>query len=280
LRRGLVDLSSGEGGDMTRRFVQSSFAAVAMLAAAVLSAQAADLPPAYKAAPVVAPVYNWTGFYLSAGGGYGMWSADTTTIEPLTGACDLCVTQTQGGRGYFATVGGGFDYQFTDHIVAGVLADADFSNIKGTIQDQTPFFAGTIKEKWSWAAGARVGWLVVPALLSYVNGGYTQTHFDGATMVDTITGLSTPFTTPSFSRGGWFMGGGVESNFAPGWFWKTEYRYADYGTTNLTDSVPGGGPVIVVPGVGAFANPQDTITFHPIVQTIRSELIYKFNWGR
>jgi outer membrane immunogenic protein len=247
------------------RFIKSSFAAMALLAAAALPAQAADLPAAYKAPPVVAPVYTWTGLYVNAGWGYGMWSADTTTIDPTTGVCDLCVTQTQGGRGWFGTVGGGFDYQFSDRIVAGLLADADFSSIKGTIQDQTPFFAGTIKEDWSWAAGARVGWLVVPALLSYANGGFSQTHFTGTNMVTTFNGAATPFTTPAFTRSGWFIGGGAEANFAPGWFWKTEYRYADYGTQNITDTAPG------------FA--ADTITFHPIVQTIRSELVYKFNFG-
>jgi len=27
-----------------------------------------------------------------------------------------------------------------------------------------------------------------------------------------------------------------------------------------------------------FANPQSSITFKPTVQTVRSEIVYRFNW--
>lgn len=244
-----------------------SFGVAGLLAVVTAgAAAAADLPPVYKAAPVVAPVYGWTGLYVNGGFGYGMWTADTTTINPVTGACVLCVTQTQGGRGWLGTVGGGFDWQFSDRIVAGVFGDVDFARIKGTIQDQTPFFVGTVTENFTWDAGARIGWLVTPAILSYFNGGWSQTHFTGANMVLAFAGQATGFATPAFSKGGWFLGSGVEAMFAPGWFWRSEYRYADYGTVNLADTNQ----------AGVMAN---TITFHPIVQTIRSEVVYKFNWS-
>jgi outer membrane immunogenic protein len=251
---------------------------LALGAFAVGPALAADMSapapaPIYTKAPP-APVSSWTGFYLNGGGGYAMWTADTTTVSSTTGACVLCTTQTQGGKGWFGTVGGGFDYQFTDHIVAGVLADWDFSSIKGTIQDQGPFFAGTLTENWSWAAGARIGWLITPAILSYVNGGYSQTHFGSANMVNTFAGLPSPYSTAAFSQSGWFLGGGVETSlasFIPGLFSRTEYRYQYYGTATLADTCP-------TPGVGACGGPQNSITFHPSVQSIRSELVYKFNW--
>lgn len=66
----------------------------------------------------------------------------------------------------------------------------------------------------------------------------------------------------------------------PGLFWRTEYRYADYGTRTLTDTAPGGAFVAVPGSFFPIPNPQDSITFHPIVQTIRTELVYKFNWWR
>jgi hypothetical protein len=130
-----------------------------------------------------------------------------------------------------------------------VFADADFSNIKGTIQDQGPFFAGKLKATWSWAVGPRVGLLMTPQTLTYVNGGFTQTHFNSASMVRAFNGASSTFVTPSFDRSGWFVGGGVERAFSlfglgPGWFWRSEYRYASYGRTTLSDSVPGAGPVV------------------------------------
>ena len=59
---------------------------------------------------MVAPAYNWSGFYLNAGGGYGMWNADTQVFFP-GGACLTCVVDTFGGRGYFGTAGGGYDFQ-------------------------------------------------------------------------------------------------------------------------------------------------------------------------
>jgi outer membrane immunogenic protein len=225
---------------------------------------------------------SWSGVYVSGGLGYGIWAADTTTVNPVTGACVLCVQQTQGGKGWFGTAGLGYDRQFNNWIVGGVFADADFSNIKGTIQDQGPFFAGKLKETRSWAVGPRVGLLMTPQTLTYVNGGFTQTHFSSASMVRAFNGASSTFVTPSFDRSGWFVGGGVERAFSlfglgSGWFWRSEYRYASYGRTMLSDSVPGAGPVVVSPA-GVFLNPQNSITFKPAVQTIRTEIVYKFNW--
>jgi outer membrane immunogenic protein len=93
-----------------KRLLAASLTGLAVLSG---SALAADLPPApqvYKAPAVVAPVYSWTGFYMNAGGGYGMWNADTQLFT-AGGACVACNVRTFGGRGYLGTVGGGFDYQ-------------------------------------------------------------------------------------------------------------------------------------------------------------------------
>jgi hypothetical protein len=49
--------------------------------------------------------------------------------------------------------------------------------------------------------------------------------------------------------------------------WKTEYRYADY--RSQTDTI-----VTVPSGVQAF-----TSNSHLFLQTLRSELIWRFNWG-
>ena len=53
------------------------FAAVAVVGFGASGAFAADLPmQAYKAAPVVPPVYNWTGIYVGANAGYGSGKQD------------------------------------------------------------------------------------------------------------------------------------------------------------------------------------------------------------
>jgi outer membrane immunogenic protein len=236
-----------------------------------LSADIPAKPPILKAPNTVAT--NWTGFYLTGGVGYGLWTAETVRVNPITGVPTLNVTQRQGGKGWLGRVGAGFDYQFSPHIVAGVFADADISSIKGTVQDPFPTIAGEIKQTWSWAAGARAGWLITPELLSYANGGYTNAHFSSASMIDTGGAnlgpafAATGFVTPSFSRGGWFIGGGAEAAIAPGWFWRNEYRYAYYGTQTLTDTNPATGGI------------QASITFKPTVQTVTSQIVYKFNSG-
>jgi outer membrane immunogenic protein len=203
-----------------------------------------------------------------------MWTADTTTIDPLTGGCVVCVTQRQGGRGWLGTVGVGYDFQFTlanYNFVAGPLGSFDFARIKGTIQDQELLglsFSGEEKMTSAWSAGLRLGWLVNPSVLTYFNGGWSRAHFNATNMVNSFTGVPTGFITPSFSPTGWFIGSGVEYMFAPGWFARAEYRYADYRTTILSD---------INPVTGVFNN---NISFHPIVQSARSELVYKFNWAR
>ncbi len=124
-------------------------------------ANAADLPvKAPPLAPPPPPQFSWTGFYVNGGVGYGMYNADTVWTLP-GGATFLPFTQTQGGRGWFGTVGIGYDYQLTDKIVAGVLGDYDFASIKGTIQNH-PFTVGTMTENWAWAVGGRLGWLITP----------------------------------------------------------------------------------------------------------------------
>src|SRR5690348_9316578 len=97
---------------------------------------------------------------------------------------------TNAGRGFFGTAGVGFDYQFSGRIVAGVFADWDLSGIKGHFGDPWWERAGAIKHKWAWAAGARIGYLVDPAVLTYFSGGFTQAHFSGVTLTDFGLGLS------------------------------------------------------------------------------------------
>src|SRR5262245_58886530 len=56
--------------------------AVALIGAAIVPAAAADLParPAYRA-PVMAPVFNWSGCYLGVYGGYAWGTSDTSGFD-------------------------------------------------------------------------------------------------------------------------------------------------------------------------------------------------------
>ena len=215
-------------------------------------------------------VTDWTGFYANAGVGYGFWDADTTTVSATTGACVLCTKQRQGGDGWLGEIGLGYDYQFSSRIVGGAFFDYDFSSLRGTIQDQGPFLAGTIKQNSSWYVGARAGWLMTPEILNYFSVGYTHAHFDGAAMGGTggvvMPAVVPGYSTSDYSGGGWFIGSGLEVAVAPGWFWRSEYRYAEYSNQTLTDTNPA-------------AVELTSITFKPVEQTATTEIVYKFDWA-
>jgi len=125
---------------------------------------------------------------------------------------------------------------------------------------------GEMKQTSARAVGGRIGWLATPQILTYVNGGYTQAHFSDVNLA--FIGGGVPFATfAAQTYKGYFIGGGVEYMFAPGWFAKTEYRYADYRSRDIEVFFIGGGTT------------GSSVRIHPYVQTIRSELLYKFNWG-
>src|SRR5947209_8237038 len=61
------------------------------------SALAADLPVKAPIMHAPVPVYNWTGCYLGAGGGYGMWNQDFFG-ETDPGHSQLTSSVTAGGK--------------------------------------------------------------------------------------------------------------------------------------------------------------------------------------
>src|SRR5579872_5187186 len=153
--------------------------ALTAVAAFTGSALAADLPArTYTKAPVMPePVYNWTGFYVFGGAGGGVWDADSYSVNAAGNA--TTISQHLGGEGWFGTVGAGYDWQFNQTWVAGILADGQFGSLRGTIHDTFAGLGGFEKIQDSWAVGARLGYLVAPNVLSYVNGGYSGAHFSG-----------------------------------------------------------------------------------------------------
>jgi outer membrane immunogenic protein len=252
-------------------------ATAAVALATVGTAGAADLP--MKAPPMVAPpVYSWTGCYIGVGGGYGMWNQDEF-LETNPGLFALQTPTTLGGRGWFGTGQIGCDYQFNGPWVIGAFADGDVGSIKGVQGNNfivpgfgPTGFTSTEKESSSWAVGGRIGYTPFPKLLTFVSGGWTQAHFDAITFNAAILGIPVPaanLTVPSHNYNGWFLGGGYEYGFdwAPGLFWKTEYRFAQYKADDLVLNFANGAPT----GLGFNAE--------KFIQTVRTELVWRFNWG-
>ena len=95
----------------------------------------------------------------------------------------------------------------------------------------------------------------------------------GSTLTSAVSGGPIGLHTGGFNTQGWFVGGGVENNLdifglsAPGWFMKTEYRAAYYDNKNINILVD-----------GANAPTGFDINFRPLVQTVSTSLVYRFNW--
>jgi len=262
--------------------------ALSAVAAFAAPALAADMAPRYTKAPPppVAAVVNWTGCYVGGGGGYGMWNQENTgyndpgfigpNLAVLTARTRITETVTTGGRGYFGTVQGGCDYQFSaigHQFVIGAFGDYDFDSLKGN--HNPPGTGGWAQEKMSsaWSVGGRIGWLAFPSLLTYFSGGYTEAKFDQQNYTDLVGppfGTAQNVYTGGRTYKGWFLGAGDEYalSFLPGLFWKTEYRLSEF--DRVTNPA-----LFTTTNLPTFYSEDSKKWVH----TIRSELVYRFNWG-
>src|SRR6202167_6783084 len=162
-----------------KKFLLGTVALVAL--GATVPALAADLPartaPYNKAPAYVAPIYNWTGFYI--GGHIGGAFAGNNS---LTGS---------DGR-FLGGIQGGADYQFSTNWVIGVEAQYSWlaSNNNGVL-----FPGGTLVTSNSDQLGSvtgRLGYAWGPTLL-YAKGGYAWR--DNNNIGVTLAGVPQAFTT-------------------------------------------------------------------------------------
>jgi len=266
--------------------------AIALTAVVAFTAPAlaADMARAPIRAPVAAPVayaQSFTGFWISGGFGYGLFDIDHSVTSPVAPFTAFDIGHDVGGRGWLGKVGGGYDFQGWpwSNIVIGVFADAQWTDIKGNYGFNCPAGCagnatgqvGQIKNDWSWAVGGRLGYIALPGLLTYVNGGWTEANFTQVNYVNSAFGTATGLSLPSRRADGFFIGGGTEYafNWLPGLFWKSEYRFADYGNRDATQVCAG----TVAGGCGVAGSFHSIDHSHAHVQTITTELVYRFNWG-
>lgn len=192
------------------------FLATAALVALTGSAWSADMADRVysKAAPVVSPAYNWTGFYIGAMGGYG-WS-DTSGVD------------FKGGFGG-GTVG--YNWQ-TSNIVFGIEGEAAWSDIGQTLAIGQVTLADKIE-----AFGSITGRLgvAVDNVLIYGKGGYAAASNKISATAFGITG------SESKTHSGWTAGGGIEIGFLNNWSVKGEYLYTHYESENYLANVLVGG---------------------------------------
>jgi outer membrane immunogenic protein len=222
-------------------------ATVALVAlGATVPALAADLAarPTYTKAPAyVAPIYNWTGFYI--GGHIGGAFPGDSTVNNSSG-------QFLGG------IQGGADYQFAPSWVIGV--EAQYSWLGGNSSGQA-FPLGTVVTTNTDQLGSvtgRLGYSFGPTLL-YAKGGYAWK--DNNNLTASLAGVPVALTGGS-NNDGYTVGAGLEYMFAPSWSAKIEYQYYNFGSTTFLTS-------------GSAFGTRITDDEH----TVKGGINYRFNWG-
>lgn len=195
---------------------------------------AADLPVRpYTKAPVMATVYDWTGFYVGVNAGVGIGRDRVQHDFVGAGSPYSFYESPQGGFG-----GGQIGYNWQTGsalgpIVLGVEADIQGGGLK---DDRTNFNdAGVLtaysqKLDWFGTARGRIGIADGP-VLSYVTAGYAYGNVK-TNATQSVLGITTTFATDR-TQGGWVVGSGVEAALGGNWTGKIEYLYLNLG--NKTD---------------------------------------------
>jgi outer membrane immunogenic protein len=242
-----------------KRFVAALFT-VALSAAA---ASAADLPArTYSKAPVVvAPVYDWTGFYvgLNAGGAWSQSNPTTTTVFSPTGyfattstpAIGIVGNQNINRSSFTGGLTGGYNWQVSSAVV-GIEADFNYFGVKGSATGTALYpccapttFTVSTSESADWLATVRgrIGFLATPAFLLYGTGGLAVANVRASYLFTDTFATANESAAISTTRYGWTAGVGGEYALMNGWSIKAEYLYVDLGratttSTNLTAFTP------------------------------------------
>lgn len=224
------------------------FASAAILGSVVI-ASAADMP--MKAPLPVAPVWDWTGFYIGLNGGYGQndSTGDRTCINPagvfFGGGCTPNIVGhvfTPSGALFGGTAG--YNVQ-SGSFLYGVETDIQWSDIKASatvpIGLPTPVgnYIASDDLRWFGTVRGRVGVLAIPQLLVYATAGFI---YGNESMVATTAfpGGTTYPVNASSTRGGGVVGVGLEYAFTHSFSAKLEGLFYDMGTLRPSFLCPAG----------------------------------------
>jgi outer membrane immunogenic protein len=184
-------------------------------------AVAADLAarPYTKAPPMVAAVYDWSGFYIGANGGWGS-SRNCWDFQPLAGGTfsEGCHDSSGG------TVGGQLGYRWQAGTwVFGLEAQGNWADFKGS--NVSTLFPLLRNESRVDAFGLFTGQVGYAAnnVLFYVKGGAAVTSSEYRSFVVGTNALAA--VTGDDTRWGASVGVGLEYAFAPYWSFGVEYNH-------------------------------------------------------
>lgn len=221
------------------------------------AASAADM--AVKAPPPpLAPVYNWTGFYVGGNAGWVGSASNTITntgadagVGGLGSALNVLgsipSTVSASASGFMGGGQVGYNWQ-TANWVFGLEGDIQGTTAKRDVIVAFPGSAlsvplsTTYHRELDWLATfrGRVGITATPSFLLYATGGLAvgETKIGNSFICAAcVPAASTQAGTVAQSDNtavGWTVGAGAEWMFAPHWSVKAEYLYADLGRHSST----------------------------------------------
>jgi outer membrane immunogenic protein len=208
---------------MSRRIFVISMLGIALTG----SAFAADLPvKAAPMAPVMAPVFSWTGFYIGGHVG-GVWGRDDGSITNPGVPVAINLPFTINAQNVIGGGHAGFNVQVSQ-FVFGVEGSVDWTGLrKSFVVGVCPLFCGNATTKTDYQAAfvGRAG-IAFDRLLLYGSGGVAFTNITNT--YDT-TPFGGGFASISQDRTGWTAGAGLEYAVTNNWLVRGEYRYTDFG---------------------------------------------------
>jgi opacity protein-like surface antigen len=185
-------------------------------------------------APAMAPLYDWTGFYIGGHAAYSWAHSDGQTTDLANGR-----VFTPSSSNASAFHGGGqigYDYMLPSRVVLGIVGTlSSGSHNSSTNVGFREISTSDGKTDYTGSVRARLGYAFDTWLL-YGAAGWGWSHGSSTrTQVTGVVGNAAPGTveTTSTSNSGWTAGGGLDYALAKNWDVFVEYRYSPR-TTTLT----------------------------------------------
>ncbi|MGZ5872376.1 MAG: outer membrane protein [Bradyrhizobium sp.] len=225
------------------------------LAGPTFGADLPQRPPAPAPAVVMPYMYDWTGFYIGANGGYGSnracWGSFGAGLVPE--GCNSKSGGMFGGQG-------GYRWQFGS-LVFGLEAEGDWANMRASLPTHLAAFPGGTDSAKVTSVGLFTGQIgyAMNAALFYLKGGGALANNNF--LVQDAAGVGQFFATSH--KLGATVGIGFEYGFTPNWSAGIEYDHLMMGNANNSFSVPAG-----------FAAAANTISQNIDMFTVRVN--YKF----
>jgi outer membrane immunogenic protein len=193
-------------------------------------------------APVVAPMFNWTGFYGGVNGGYAWANGSITLTEDVGPASANFPVDLDS---WFAGIQGGFNYQMPNNVVWGIEADYQRANGNDRAVGPLGFPTGggpaivTASLDWFATLRGRIG-VANGQTLYYITGGaaWPGAKYDAFMLFD--AGSASFSGRPKL---GYVVGAGIEWFLRDNWTAKIEYQYLDFGS-RTTNAMGTGGQAV------------------------------------